>query len=52
MTQKNISYEGLQKDPDFISSAYHTLRALGENRRRKGRIISPWQKAIQRPILA
>ena len=31
MTQKNISYEGLQKDPDFISSAYHTLRALGEN---------------------
>ena len=31
MAQKNITYEGLQKDSDFISSAYHSLRALGEN---------------------
>ena len=31
MAQKNITYEGLQKDSDFLSSAYHSLRALGEN---------------------
>ena len=31
MTQKNITYEGLQKDSDFVSSAYHSLIALGEN---------------------
>ena len=31
MAQKNITYEGLQKDSDFLSSAYHSLIALGEN---------------------
>ena len=31
MAQKNITYEGLQKDSDFVSSAYHSLIALGEN---------------------
>ena len=31
MAETQITYESLQEDPDFLDSAYHSLRGLGQN---------------------
>ena len=31
MAEEQITYESLQEDQNFLNSAYHSLRGLGQN---------------------